>query len=262
MKQNSVLLKYNISNEVDAFSTMRNGAGISEGVYGQMNINPYCGDNEQNVLTNKAILSELLEMPTNKIILPHQTHGTQCKIITADFFALNEKLRCDYLDNTDALITQMPQVCIGISTADCVPTLLYDNKQKTVAAIHAGWRGTANHIVRKTIELMQNLYSCNPLNLKAIIGPSISQNAFEVGQEVYDNFQLNNFDMPSIAKKIKDKWHIDLWEANRKEMIRKNVPSENIVVTSICTYSNYNNFFSARRLTIKSGRIYTGIIIK
>lgn len=262
MKQNSVLLKYNVSNEIDAFSTMRNGAGISEGVYGQMNINPYCGDNEQNVLTNKAILSELLEIPTNKIILPHQTHGTQCKIITADFFTLNEKLRCDYLENTDALITQMPQVCIGISTADCVPILLYDNRKKIVAAIHAGWRGTANRIVRKTIDLMQSHFCCNPQDLKAIIGPSISPNAFEVGQEVYNKFLLYNFDMPSIAKKIKDKWHINLWETNRIEMIQKNVPSENIVVTSICTYSNYNIFFSARRLTIKSGRIYTGIIIK
>ena len=108
---------------------------------------------------------------------------------------------------------------------------------------------------------MQDKFSTSPHAIMAVICPSIGMEAFEVGDEVYDAFLDEGFDMIKIAKRYK-KWHINLWEANRIQLLKYGVASENIQLASICTYTNHNEFFSARRLGINSGRIYNGIMIK
>lgn len=134
----SAILKYSISPEIEVFSTLRNGAGISEGTYSSFNISPYCNDNKQNVKVNLSILSSILGIPEERIVLPHQTHGCQYKTITENFFEIDDVGRRKFLENTDALITALTETCIGITTADCVPVLLFDKKKKVTAAIHAG----------------------------------------------------------------------------------------------------------------------------
>ncbi len=256
------ILTYNISPEVEAFSTQRNGIGVSEGTYGSFNVSPYCNDKEEHVRANLTILAGILGLPVETILLPHQTHGVQCKTITGDFFGFSAGEQRRFLDNTDALVTSLPGVCIGVTTADCVPVLLFDRKRKTTAAIHAGWRGTAGHIVRSTVEKLQSCFRCRPEDIVAVLGPSISKRAFEVGQETYDTFRENGFNMPLIAENISGKWHIDLWQANKSELLEAGVADCNITVCGICTYSNFRNFFSARRLSVNCGRIYTGIVMK
>ena len=93
----------------------------------------------------------------------------------------------------------------------------------------------------------------------ACIGPGISLDAFEVGDEVYQAFEQAGFQMQAISCR-KEKWHIDLWEANRLQLISEDVPSSAIELAGICTYSQYEHFFSARRLGIHSGRILSGIM--
>ena len=93
---------------------------------------------------------------------------------------------------TDAVITDQPGLCVCVKTADCIPVLLYDTRKLVVAAVHAGWRGTVARIVQKTIEQMKPL---NPNDLHAIIGPGISVEWFEVGNEVYEAFQAAGFPM-------------------------------------------------------------------
>ena len=85
-------------------------------------------------------------------------------------------------------MTNESNVCIGVSTADCIPILLYDTEHHAAAAIHAGWRGTVKHIVMKTIKEMGVVFNSVPQNLKAVIGPGISLDNFEVGDEVYEKF--------------------------------------------------------------------------
>ena len=166
----------------------------------------------------------------------------------------------------DAIITNLPQTCIGVSTADCIPILLYDAKQRVVAAVHAGWRGTVANIAKECTATMYNRYGCTVADIKAIIAPGISQEAFEVGDEVYDNFAEAGFPMRKIAKRYPatqgEKWHIDLWEANRLQLIDTGIKEENITVTEICTYTRHEEFFSARRLGINSGRIFNGIMLR
>lgn len=256
------ILTYNVSPEVEAFSTCRDGAGVSEGSYGSFNFSPYCNDNEEHVKKNLDTLASILGVPAEKIVLPHQTHGIVCKTITNDFFALSNDERRVFLEGVDALVTSLPHVCIGVTTADCVPVLLFDQKRKVTAAIHAGWRGTAAHIVRSTIEKLKSCFKCRPADIVAVIGPSISLSAFEVGQETYDKFSDNGYDMSLVAEKKSDKWHIDLWQANKMELQESGVADDNIIISGICTYSNYRKFFSARRLSVNCGRIYNGIVMK
>ena len=158
-------------------------------------------------------------------------------------------------------MTDVPQLCIGVSTADCIPVLLYDSIHRAVSAVHAGWRGTVLRIVQKAVEAMHNAYGTAPADLQAVIGPGISLDSFEVGDEVYEQFLSAGFDMQPISRRDA-KWHIDLPMCNRLQLMEAGIPSNNIQMTNICTYQQYDRYFSARRLGIQSGRIYTGILIK
>ena len=156
------------------------------------------------------------------------------------------------LHGVDALITRELGYCLCISTADCVPVLIYDKKHSAIAAIHAGWRGTVAYIVRDTLLRMEKEFGTSGEDVIACIGPSISLASFEVGEEVYEAFQKNGFDMPriSIRKEETGKHHIDLWEANRMQILAFGVPSGQVELARICTYIHHDEFFSARRLAL------------
>ena len=157
-------------------------------------------------------------------------------------------------EQTDAVITDQPGLCVCVKTADCIPILLYDTRKRVVAAVHAGWRGTVSRIVQKTIKRM---LPESPDDLHAIIGPGISLEWFEVGDEVYEAFRTAGFPMERIAKKAM-RWHIDLWEANRWLLEEQGV--KDIFVEGTCTRTSMD-FYSARRETINTGRNYNGIFI-
>ncbi len=176
---------------------------------------------------------------------------------------------------TDAVITDKPGLCVCVKTADCIPVLLYDTRQRIVAAIHAGWRGTVSRTVQKTIEKMHPI---SPKDLHAIIGPGISLEWFEVGNEVYEAFQTAGFPMERIAKAylrslpkgigviksfplgedLGEAWHIDLWEANK--WLLEEMGVSDIYIEGTCTRAS-EDFYSARRETINTGRNYNGIFI-
>lgn len=241
------------------FVTTRKG-GCGQAKYSTFNCSPYCGDDPAIVAHNQSLLLEALPLDT-RLIIPVQTHGTQCLHVDRAFLSFSSDEKSKLLQGVDALITSETGCCICISTADCIPVLLYDRKNQAVAAIHAGWRGTVDYIVLKTLELMQTTFGTIGEDVIASIGPGISIDSFEVGEEVYEAFKKNNFDMSriSVFKKDAGKHHIDLWEANRLQLLDFGVPPSQIELAGICTYIHHDQFFSARRLGIKSGRILSGI---
>ena len=262
---NKFLHYYKIGQGVTAFSSTREG-GYSEGRYGEFNINRYCGDDVEHIRQNRALLCEQLNIHDNHLIIPHQVHEAENIVIDNDFLSLSASERQQRLEGVDALMTDVPEVCIGVSTADCIPVLLYDPVQHVIAAIHAGWRGTVKRIVEKTIAAMITKYGTEASNLQAQIGPGIHLESFEVGDEVYETFAEAGFAMETISRKYPahdgsaiEKWHIDLPECNRQQMLTCGIPDSQITVSEICTYQQHERFFSARRLGIHSGRIFTGI---
>jgi YfiH family protein len=237
---------------VTAFSTTRQG-GCSTGNYAAFNINGYCGDDEVHIAANKVALCGLLGIDSNRLVMPHQVHDCVVRRIDGP--------QQGVIEGVDAVMTDVPQLCIGVSTADCIPVLLYDSTHRAISAVHAGWRGTVLRIVQKAVEAMRDTYGTAPADLQAVIGPGISLDSFEVGDEVYDQFLSAGFDMQPISRR-EAKWHIDLPMCNRLQLMEAGVPADHIQMTNICTYQQYDRYFSARRLGIQSGRIYTGILIK
>lgn len=246
------LTYYNMGTGVTAFSTTRQG-GCSTGNYAAFNINGYCGDDEVHIAANKVALCSLLGIDSNRLVMPHQVHDCVVRRIDGP--------QQGVIEGVDAVMTDVPQLCIGVSTADCIPVLLYDSTHRAVSAVHAGWRGTVLRIVQKAVEAMRDTYGTAPADLQAVIGPGISLDSFEVGDEVYDQFLSAGFDMQPISRRDA-KWHIDLPMCNRLQLMEAGVPADHIQMTNICTYQQYDRYFSARRLGIQSGRIYTGILIK
>lgn len=246
------LTYYNMGTGVTAFSTTRQG-GCSTGNYAAFNINGYCGDDEVHIAANKVALCGLLGIDSNRLVMPHQVHDCVVRRIDGP--------QQGVIEGVDAVMTDVPQLCIGVSTADCIPVLLYDSTHRAVSAVHAGWRGTVLRIVQKAVETMRDTYGTAPADLQAVIGPGISLDSFEVGDEVYNQFLSAGFDMQPISRRDA-KWHIDLPMCNRLQLMEAGIPADHIQMTNICTYQQYDRYFSARRLGIQSGRIYTGILIK
>ena len=258
------LHSYHLARKVTAFSTTRRG-GYSSGHYGEFNINPYCGDTPSAVTRNREALCHLLGISDDHLILPHQTHETRVVCIDEDFLKQGAEERRQVLEGVDALMTNLSGVCIGVSTADCIPVLLYDEEHDAICAVHAGWRGTRSRIVQKAVEAMAATFGTRPHDLTAQIGPGISLDSFEVGDEVWEAFREAGFDMRAISRRYPSadcgqKWHIDLPVCNRLQLTEAGLAPHCISMVNVCTYKQSADYFSARRLGVSSGRIFTGIM--
>ena len=254
-----VLTYHPLHPQVKAFSSTRHG-GVSQGRYGTFNINEYCGDNPDHVRCNRERLCTLLGIENDRLLMPHQVHGCGVRQITSAFSDTSVDTRRSQLEGIDALITDLHGVCIGVSTADCIPLLVYDVQHHACAAIHAGWRGTMQRIAKHTLDTMHRCFGSEPSQIHAVVGPGIGIDAFEVGDEVHNAFSEAGFDMATISIQ-RDKWHIDLSECNRQQLVQWGIRPENIRMSGICTYHHTEDYFSGRRLGIASGRIFSGILL-
>ena len=260
MTKKPVLQYYPLGEGVTAFSSTRQG-GYSEGRYGEFNINRYCGDSEEAIQKNRETLCQLLGIEDHSLLMPHQVHLAEIAVVDREMLTLPTEEIQQKLDGIDALMTNEAGVCIGVSTADCIPVLLYDPIQRASCAIHAGWRGTVQRIAEKAVARMTEVFGSDPQNLIAQIGPGIHLESFEVGDEVYQTFEKEGFPMELISKKY-EKWHIDLPECNRLQLVAAGIPETHIAVSPVCTFQQSDTFFSARKLSINSGRIFTGILLQ
>ena len=260
MTKKPVLQYYPLGEGVTAFSSTRQG-GYSEGRYGEFNINRYCGDSEEAIQKNRETLCQLLGIEDHSLLMPHQVHLAEIAVVDREMLTLPTEEILQKLDGIDALMTNEAGVCIGVSTADCIPVLLYDPIRRASCAIHAGWRGTVQRIVEKAVARMTEVFGSDPKNLIAQIGPGIHLESFEVGDEVYQTFEKEGFPMELISKKY-EKWHIDLPECNRLQLVAAGIPETHIAVSPVCTFQQSDTFFSARKLSINSGRIFTGILLQ
>jgi polyphenol oxidase len=244
--------------ELFHFTTTREG-GESIDNYASLYLGFNSGDNPGNVHQNRDTLCKALEINQNEIIFPKQTHSATIKTIYADFLRSDENEKKTFLSETDAIITDLKGVCIGVKTADCVPVILFDQKQKVIAAIHAGWRGTVQKITYLTVKQMISEFNSDPNDIVAGIGPSISPEVYEVGTEVWSQFDAPYYQLNGLLSS--NKRLLDLWKANLDQLTEVGVPAKQIELAKMCTYSNPGTFYSARRDGAKTGRMATGIML-
>lgn len=244
------------------FTTTRSG-GISTGEYNSLNLGAYCGDKAETVTENRLRLCRALSLSEDKLFVPYQIHKDRILEIDEVFLASPEEKQMDSLHGVDALITRLPDVCIAVTTADCVPVLLYAPDKKVVAAVHAGWRGTLLQITHKVVRRLIEKYDCDPQQLIAGIGPSISQENYEVGNEVVEAFLNAGSGIDKIFRENPQTGnpHVDVGEANRLQLIEAGLLSDNIDRSAICTFANPEYLFSARRQGIQSGRMLSGMMV-
>ena len=194
------------------------------------------------------------------VIQGHQVHDGKVAVIDRPDYTREE------LEGYDAFVTNLPNVAIGVRTADCVPILIYDPAKRVVAAVHSGWKGTVLHIVQKAINVMEQQFRCEAEDLVAAIGPSIGPDSFQVGEEVAEHFKNAGFPMEGIwsfrgqgdGTPMSGGHHIDLWKANVWLLEQAGVKSSSIRLVGIDTFTS-TDFFSARWEGVECGRIINAI---
>lgn len=159
-----------------------------------------------------------------------------------------------YLGEGDAIVTPSPRVRIGVRTADCVPILIADKRQRIVAAVHAGWRGTAAGIATATVDKMRQDFQSDPADLVAALGPSIAYCCFEVGPEVAARFK----DWRTNG----DSTHVDLVNVTYRQLLKAGVNSGHIDISGLCTACTPGEFHSYRRDRDAAGRMVAAIAIR
>jgi purine-nucleoside/S-methyl-5'-thioadenosine phosphorylase / adenosine deaminase len=208
-----------------------------------MNLSIATNDSEENVHKNREIFFGELGIPLASVNFQKQIHSNHSKQINSAGFS----------GECDATYTDVKNIFLTVSIADCLPVFLYDPVKKVIAGIHAGWRGSAEKIVEKTITSLVKEYSVNPADVIAFMGPCISQEYFEVGPEVGELFR------DEVKFRKGEKFHIDLKKENLYQLISSGVKENNIEISPHCTYREKEIFHSYRRDREKSGRMF-GVI--
>ncbi len=187
----------------------------------------------------------------------------------------------------DGLITNIPGIALAVMTADCLPVLLVDRKNKAVGAFHAGWRGTVQRIAEKGLGIMRHEFGTRPQNVFAAIGPGIQQCCYEVGEELKSQFESQFSYGRDLFREVQHsdivrekypllfmnmrapghgdlciKLHLDLREANRRQLMVAGVPKAHIATLDHCTRCDTKRFFSHRGERGRTGRMMAVIGIK
>ena len=210
------------------------------------NMSKSIGDDEARVNKNRETFFEKFNLRSENVVIQKQTHSDIINIV-------------DKYENNlegDALITETPKLGLAISTADCNNIYIYDKSKKIIAAVHSGWRGTEKRILEKTLHKLNIEFNSVPNDLIVYAAPSISQENYEVGEEVANRF---NEKYLKKSPKNKDKFLLDLKLANYDMLIEFKIPKENIQVSKMCSY-NVKELQSFRRDGNKSGRAL-GVIV-
>ena len=227
-----------MSGFVGGFTT-RHG-GVSQAPYGSLNLGLSSGDEPMAVEENRRRLLAHLSFAPNALALAGQVHGADVRTVTKG--GLHR--RCD------ALVTTKPGLLLGIIAADCAPIILADPKARVVGACHSGWRGTRANVVWETVRTMMDL-GAKPQHIRAAVGPCISADAFEVGEEVAEQFD----DAFVVRRREWPKPHIDLRKLLQVQLHEAGIHSWNASVDPRCTVEDNANLFSYRKEGPQSGRL-------
>lgn len=282
-------IKYNEGNVIPHFSyekfdeisfikhlfTTRLG-GVSQNHLSSLNLSYTRGDLEENVTENFRRVARELDISIDDIVLSHQTHTNNVRVITEKDKGKGITKPLDYSD-IDGMITNVPGVCLSTFYADCVPLYFVDPVNKAIGLSHSGWKGTVTRIGQKTIEAMCREYGSNPANILVAIGPSICMDCYEISEDVavqfidefnlhnnicnYESIDNNEYKDIILAKKSGNKYQLNLWAANIKVFLDAGILPEHISLTNVCTCCNHKLLFSHRKTNGQRGNLGAFLLI-
>jgi YfiH family protein len=225
--------------------------GVSRPPYNSLNLGSNTLDSPHSVEGNRSLLARSVGATLDRFLTVTQVHGTDLLVIDAPNpeFSHFLKLECD------GIVTDQPGIMIAVCVADCVPILLHDPVKGVVAALHAGWQGTVGNIAGKGVEAMKSMFGCNPKDILAAIGPSISACCYEVDAPVRDAFKKAGAAWDLYTEEHGEgKWMLNLAAANRQLLIDAGLAFGQIESEELCVCCNQELFFSYRRDGGDTGR--------
>ena len=225
----------------NAFSTRMNG--VSAFPRDALNLAYFKGDEKENVSENRHRFLQAAGARGAQVVTARQTHSTDRCAIDLIEQARGPQPHCD------AMTTKLEGVLLGIQTADCLPVLIADEKSGAMAAIHAGWRGTAGRITERAIADLMQSYGVNPRNCIAALGPAACADCYEVGQDVIKRYKQEFGYWKRLLVNFKEgsKAHLDIRAANRQQLAFCGIAEERIHIADYCTMHQNDLFFSYRR---------------
>jgi len=254
---------------IHGFSTRKGGRSMiysQSPTGGELNLGFTNSDDASTVVANrKDFLEALTGNPGFPLVTLRQVHSSTVVQVEAPPAAASTSGFAE----ADGMMTDQPGILLGIQTADCIPVLVADRKRRAVAGFHAGWRGTVKRIVEQGLERMRSEFRSSPEDLVAVIGPGIGACCYEVGNEVEDEFMVQCpyaaelfLRVGSAELNTKKHPHLDLVEANRRQLLGAGLDLEAIAVVQQCTSCNTDRFFSYRAERGTTGRMLSVIGIR
>lgn len=237
----------------NAFSTRL--GGVSPMPHDALNLAGFNEDKAENIYENRQRFLKLFEGEWT-LTGCWQTHGAGIRLVHNLQEAKPKPGVLGDDEYCDALVSNTPKILLAVKTADCVPVLIGDPKTGAFAAVHAGWRGTSQSIVARTIERLQKEYDTRAEDLRAAIGPAANDCCYEVGSEVIDLFK-ERFPQTDYLLTPTRQGHarINLHRANRDQMALAGVSTDRIHIAPLCTMDRTDLFFSYRREKNIHGRV-------
>ncbi len=235
--------------------------GVSEGIFGTMNLSYARGDKKEAVDENYRRIAKVLECKVSDIVCSDQTHTTNIRKITKADCGKGVVKDKDYTD-VDGLVTNEAGIVLTTFYADCVPLYFLDPVKRVIGLAHSGWRGTVGRIGAKMIAMMTEEYGCKKEDILAAVGPSICQDCYEVSEDVAGQFLKEFGEDVLAAGKEPGKYQLDLWKANELVFLQEGLLPKQITVTDICTCCNSELLFSHRASKGQRGNLGAFMMIK
>ncbi|MDH3493395.1 MAG: peptidoglycan editing factor PgeF [Acidobacteriota bacterium] len=222
--------------------------GVSPFPENDLNLAGFGEDTDENIAENRKRFLNALG-GNYRLTTVWQIHSASVKSIKTESDVITTE------DEHDGLVSNLKGVLVGVKTADCVPVLIGDPQRRAFAAIHAGWRGTAESIVQKALARMTYEFGSKPDELIVAIGPAAGCERYEIGQDVIDTFAKNFSTSGNLFKETRPGHAlIDLNRANSEQLVAAGVNPKNISIAPFCTMERSDLFFSYRLEKARYGK--------
>lgn len=227
----------------------------------QNNMALHTCQSKEAVLHNRQTLASQLQCNLQQLVCTNQTHSANFKKVTQEDVGKGATSIETAIEETDALYTFEPNIMLTSFSADCVPVVLYSEHDGVIGVVHSGWQGTIKEITLKLLQHLQQQEQCDLQHMHIFIGMAISQEKFEVDEDVYEKFHALGYATPFIYRNEKtNKYHIDNKRTVQKQCELAGVPTSNITIDPTCTFSHPNGF--SYRENKQCGRHMTFIMKK
>ena len=230
--------------------------GVSRKPYDSLNMALHVGDDPAAVWENRRRFLLALGLKAEELVTPEQVHGSRIMRVSRADAGRGARKYSDSVPETDALITNEPGLPLLLCFADCTPILFLDPENKAVGIAHGGWKGTVRKIAQKTVMAMTKEFGTKPEEVLAAIGPAIGPCCYEVGGEVAAEFEeVFPYHIDKILSEVQGKKHLNLWQANRLQLMDIGVKGDHIEMADTCTACKHQWFYSYRADGGTTGRM-------